>query len=171
VNWADNRGPDRRRSGPHPERISSCYIKALRSSEVGVTFLRGGNAERVAGEILGGLTNEEIGPFGRINYYPMLTSASRTPLVRLPEESVAFPFNVIRIPASNDPPRAEQLAAQNRVLYERIRSAGGLLYPLGALPMSPDDWKAHFGPRWALLHDAKGCYDPHNLLTPGYNLF
>ena len=35
VNLADNRGPDRRRSGPYPERISSCYIKALRSSELG----------------------------------------------------------------------------------------------------------------------------------------
>ena len=31
-------GPDRRRSGPHPERIFSCYIKALRSSELGSSF-------------------------------------------------------------------------------------------------------------------------------------
>ena len=38
VNLADNRGPDRRRSGPYPERISSCYIKALRSSELGSRF-------------------------------------------------------------------------------------------------------------------------------------
>ena len=35
VNLADNRGPDRRRPGPHPERISSCYIKALRPSDLG----------------------------------------------------------------------------------------------------------------------------------------
>jgi hypothetical protein len=38
VNLAFNRGPDRRRSGPYPERISSCYIKALRSSELGSRF-------------------------------------------------------------------------------------------------------------------------------------
>src|ERR1700741_162715 len=38
VNLANNRGPDRRRSGPHPKRISSCYIKALRSSELGSRF-------------------------------------------------------------------------------------------------------------------------------------
>ena len=31
-------GPNRRRSGPHPERISSCYIKALRSFELGSRF-------------------------------------------------------------------------------------------------------------------------------------
>ena len=35
VNLADKRGPDRRRPGPYPERISSSYIKALRSSELG----------------------------------------------------------------------------------------------------------------------------------------
>src|SRR5207302_3526863 len=60
-------------------------------------------------------------PFGRITYYPMLTRASRTPLVRLPDESVAFPFNVIRIPASNDAARTAQMVAQNRELYGRIR--------------------------------------------------
>jgi hypothetical protein len=38
VNLAENRGPDRRRSGPHPERISSCYIKVLQSSELGARF-------------------------------------------------------------------------------------------------------------------------------------
>jgi hypothetical protein len=38
VNLADNRGPDRRRSGPHPKRIFSCYIKALRPSELGSRF-------------------------------------------------------------------------------------------------------------------------------------
>src|ERR1700692_2212637 len=38
VNLADNRGPDRRRPGPHPERISWHYIKALRSSELGSRF-------------------------------------------------------------------------------------------------------------------------------------
>jgi FAD/FMN-containing dehydrogenase len=132
-----------------------------------LTFLRGSNAERVAAEIVGGLTGEEIGPFGRITYYPMLTGASRTPLVRLPDESVAFAFNIIRIPSA----RTEQMVAQNRMLYERIRDAEGILYPVGALPMSADDWRAHFGPRWPLLREAKQRHDPGNSLTPGYDLF
>jgi hypothetical protein len=51
-----------------------------------LTFLRGSNVEHVASEILDGLSNEEVGPFGRITYYPMRTSAFRTPLVRLPDE-------------------------------------------------------------------------------------
>ena len=69
-----------------------------------LTFLRGNNAEQTAAEILAGLTNADVGPFGRITYYPMLTNACRTPLLRLPDEEVVFPFNVIRIPTSNDAP-------------------------------------------------------------------
>jgi cytokinin dehydrogenase len=135
------------------------------------TFLRGSNAEQVAGEILGGLSSEEIGPFGRITYYPMLTGAFRAPLVRLPDEGVVFPFSIIRIPASSDAATIERMVAQNRALYERIRNAGGVQCPVGAFPMSPDDWKDHFGPRWPRLRDAKQRDDPSNSLTPGYNVF
>ncbi len=136
-----------------------------------LTFLPGSNAEQVAGEILDGLTDADIGPFGRITYYPMLTQAVRTPLVRLPDEGVVFPFNVIRMPASNDPAEAEQMVADNRLLYRRIRSAGGVLYPVSAFPMSTNDWKDHFGSKWSLLDDAKRRYDPLGILTPGYNVF
>jgi cytokinin dehydrogenase len=133
-----------------------------------LTFLRGSSAEQIAGEILNGLTGQHIGPFGRVTYYPMLTSAFRTPLVRLPDEGVVFPFNLIRIPASNDVAEMEQMVAQNRALYDRIRDAGGVQYPVGAFPMSRDDWKDHFGSGWPLLREAKRRYDPNNLLTPGY---
>jgi hypothetical protein len=33
-----NQRPDLRGSGPHPDRISACYIKTLRSSELGSRF-------------------------------------------------------------------------------------------------------------------------------------
>ncbi len=36
VSQADDRDPDQRRSGPHPERISPCHFKALRSFAVAV---------------------------------------------------------------------------------------------------------------------------------------
>ena len=135
-----------------------------------LTFLSGSNAEQVAGEILGGLNEADIGPFGRITCYPMLTQAVRTPLVRLPGEDVVFPFNVIRMPAANDPAATERMVADNRLLYRRIRRAGGLLYPVSALPMSPDDWKDHFGPGWSVLDDVKRHYDPLGILTPGYDV-
>lgn len=136
-----------------------------------LTFLPGSNAERIAGDILAGLTNEDVGPFGRIVYYPMRTSALSTPLLRLPHEGTVFPFNLVRIPSSNDAAEVERMIARNRLLYDRIRRAGGVLYPVSAFPMSGDDWREHFGPKWLPLRDARQRYDPLGTLTPGYNLF
>jgi cytokinin dehydrogenase len=135
-----------------------------------LTFLRDDNAEEIAGEILSELSGKDVGPFGRLTLYPMLTSAVRTPLVRLPDEPIAFPFNIIRIGASADAEAAERMVAQNRALYQRIRKSGGTLYPVSAFPMSPEDWQDHFGSTWPLLRDAKRRYDPDKLLTPGYNV-
>lgn len=134
-------------------------------------FLRGSNAERVATEILQELTNEEIGPFGRVAWYPFATQALRTPLVRMPDEDVAFVFNLIRIPSTGDPATIEATIARNRVLYERVRGEDGVLYPVSAFPMTGADWQAHFGPAWPRLCEAKARYDPHNTLTPSYEVF
>ena len=136
-----------------------------------LTFLRGSNAERVAGDALAGLTGDAVGPFGRITFYPLLTKAFRTPLVRLPEEDIVFVFNLIRILASNDAAVAERMVSENRTLYDRIREAGGVQYPVGAFAMSSDDWTAHFGSRWPQLREAKRRHDPGHLLTPGYDVF
>ena len=136
-----------------------------------LTFLRGSNAERVAGDALAGLTGDAVGPFGRITFYPLLTKAFRTPLVRLPEEDIVFVFNLIRILASNDAAVTERMVSENRTLYDRIREAGGVQYPVGAFAMSSDDWTAHFGSRWPQLREAKRRHDPGHLLTPGYDVF
>jgi FAD/FMN-containing dehydrogenase len=63
------------------------------------------------------------------------------------------------------------MVAQNRKFYERIRSAGGLLYPVTAMAMSKDDWKIHFGSNYSLLSGAKTKYDPQHIFTPGYEVF
>ena len=123
------------------------------------------------GEITDEMSAAHIGPFGRMTYYPLRTNAFRTPLVRLPDDETVFPFNLIRIPASNDPLAAGVMVAQNRTLYDRIRSAGGVLYPVSAFSMSSVDWQDHFGPYWSQFREAKRRYDPANLLTPGYNVF
>jgi hypothetical protein len=57
------------------------------------------------------------------------------------------------------------------VLYERIRPAGGLLYPVIAFAMSRNNWTDHFGTKWSLLHDTRPRCDPLGTLTPGYNVF
>ncbi|MBT1508934.1 FAD-binding protein [Bradyrhizobium sp. SRL28] len=136
-----------------------------------LTFLPGSNAEKLARDVLTGLTPADIGPFGRITCYPMRTQACHTPLLRLPDESVVFPFNVIRMPASDDRAATQRMVAQNRSLYDRLRSAGAFQYPVGAFPMSQDDWKDHFGPSWARFAEIKQRLDPANLLAPGYEIF
>ncbi|MEH2556984.1 cytokinin dehydrogenase [Bradyrhizobium algeriense] len=136
-----------------------------------LTFLRGSNAERVAGDILASLKGDAVGPFGRITFYPLLTRAFHTPLVRLPEEDIVFVFNLIRIPPSNDAAAAERMVVENRTLFDRIREAGGVQYPVSAFAMSPFDWEIHFGSGWPKLREAKQRHDPGHLLAPGYNVF
>lgn len=136
-----------------------------------LTYLRGSNALEVASEVIAGLNSDDLGPFGRITYYPMFTDGCRTPLLRLPDERVVFPFNLIRIPASADKANADRQVARNRAAYDRIRAAGGMLYPVSALAMSSQDWVDHFGPRWPLLREARHRHDPGGILTPGYDLF
>lgn len=136
-----------------------------------LTFLPGRNAEQLARDVLAELTPADIGPFGRITCYPMRTRACRTPLLRLPDEDVVFPFNLIRIPPSDDHAAIERMVTQNRALYDRLRSAGATLYPVSAFPMSRDDWKEHFGTGWARFAEIKRRLDAANLLTPGYEVF
>lgn len=134
------------------------------------TFLGGANAESVAGELMQGLSGDGLGPFGRITFYPMQTRAFRSPLVRMPEGDIAFPFNVVRIPGAISAEKIAQMVAQNRALYERIHKDGGVLYPVSAFPMSSEAWKQHFGSQWPQLSEARLRHDPDNVLTPGYEV-
>jgi cytokinin dehydrogenase len=136
-----------------------------------LTFLPDSAAESLAAEILDQVTNDGVGPFGQVTYYPMTTGAFRTPLLRIPGGSVIFPFNIVRLPAATDQAAIDQMVAQNRTFYDRIRRAGGLLYPVTAMAMSKNDWKTHFGPSYSLLASAKTEYDPQHIFTPGYEVF
>jgi len=136
-----------------------------------LTYLRGSNALQIASEVIAGLSSDDLGPFGRVTYYPMFTDSCRTPLLRLPDERIVFPFNLIRIPSSADKENADRQVARNRAVYDRIRSAGGMLYPVSALAMSAQDWADHFGPGWPSLREARRRHDPDGILTPGYDLF
>lgn len=85
-----------------------------------------------------------------------------------PDEEIAFPFNLIRFVSREfDGNPAEQ----NLAIYRRIQAAGGVLYPPSALPLTSQDWQAHFGPLWPDLQRAKKRFDPMNTLTRGYELF
>jgi FAD/FMN-containing dehydrogenase len=59
----------------------------------------------------------------------------------------------------------------NRAAYERIHAAGGTLYPVSAFPMTRGAWRRHFGPAFGDLRAARRRFDPHGVLTPGYEVF
>ncbi|HEY6423877.1 MAG TPA: hypothetical protein VIY28_11630 [Pseudonocardiaceae bacterium] len=84
---------------------------------------------------------------------------------------MCYAFNLVRLPTTDSVAEANRLMTANRAVYNRVRAAGGTLYPVSAFPMSRDDWREHFGPAFTQLSDAKQKYDPGNVLTPGYEIF
>jgi len=110
----------------------------------------------------------DLGPFGQIVLSPIRTSAISSPLLRMPSDDLSYAFNFIRMPATGD---ANRLVESNRAIYERVKAAGGVLYPVSALPLSEHEWRDHFGPAFDQLNAAKQQYDPSNVLTPGYEIF
>lgn len=136
-----------------------------------LTFLPGSTAERLASLVMDQLGANDLGPFGQLSYYPFATNAIHTPLLRVPDEPIAFVLNVIRFPSTDDKHTIEQMVAVNRAIYENARDAGGVLYPVSALPMTAEDWKQHFGGQWTLLRDSKQRLNPVGVIASGYDIF
>ncbi|MGD9528514.1 FAD-binding protein [Pseudonocardia sp.] len=133
------------------------------------TFLPDRTAdELVAGE-LAWLAPADLGRFGRVVLSPIPRAAVRTPMLRLPDDELCVQFNLVRFPASGA--AAAPMPEANRAVYDRVRAAGGTLYPASAFPMSADDWRAHFGPVHETLTAARRRHDPDGVLTPGYEVF
>ena len=84
---------------------------------------------------------------------------------------MCYTFNLFRLPATDEASEARRLVMANRAAYERVRDAGGTLYSVSAFPMSPVDWRRHFGAAFDQLSDAKHEHDPGDVLTPGYGVF
>ncbi|MGD9694628.1 MAG: hypothetical protein AB7V42_03090 [Thermoleophilia bacterium] len=94
-----------------------------------------------------------------------------SPCDPLPRDPLRFVFNLVRLPATGDRAEADRLLRDNRAAYDRIRDAGGTLYPVSALPMSPEDRRRSLGPAHASLEPARRILDPGGILTPGYEVF
>jgi cytokinin dehydrogenase len=135
------------------------------------TFVGASKIEAVASDELDKLAPPDLGRFGVVALSAFRRPAVTTALQRLPDEATVYAFNLIRIPPTDSAAEADRLIAANRRTYERVRAAGGTLYPVSALPMSRDDWRSHFGPTWTRFRDAKQTFDPRNVLTPGYEVF
>lgn len=135
------------------------------------TFIGGSRAPVFIAEELAQLRPQDLGPFGQVVISALRRDAVHTPLIRLPAEPVVHVFNLIRVPDTPEPARAERMVADNRRIHQRLRDAGGTLYPVSAMPMSPADWRRHFGPAFTALQTARQRFDPANRLVPGYEVF
>jgi cytokinin dehydrogenase len=124
----------------------------------------------VSGELTT-LTLADLGPFGQVVLSAFRRQAVTSPMLRLPADNLVYAFNLVRIPTTDDTAEVNRLVTANRAIYERVRAAGGTLYPVSAFSMSPDDWRRHFGAAWGDLSDAKQHFDPEHVLTPGYEVF
>ncbi len=83
---------------------------------------------------------------------------------------MVFLFDILRF-APRDARVVDRMLADNRRLFEACRELGGKQYPIGSIPFSTNDWRAHFGKDWGRLVSAKHRFDPDNILTPGQGIF
>jgi cytokinin dehydrogenase len=135
------------------------------------TFVGNSNVESVVQGELAMLTPADLGTLGQVVLSAFRRQAVTSPLLRLPADNLCYAFNLIRIPTTDNVAEASRLVMANRAAYDRIRAAGGTLYPVSAFPMFRDDWRSHFGPAFPELSDAKTKFDPRHVLTPGYEVF
>jgi FAD/FMN-containing dehydrogenase len=137
-----------------------------------MTFIGDSQVESVVNAELDALHPAmDLGPFGQVALVPIRRSAISSPLLRMPADDLCYAFNLVRIPATNDASEANRFVDANKAIYERVKAAGGTLYPVSAFPMSKGEWRDHFGSAFGRLDAAKQRYDPDKILTPGYEIF
>ncbi|HZS19839.1 MAG TPA: FAD-binding protein [Pseudonocardiaceae bacterium] len=124
----------------------------------------------LVGEVLAELTAAELGQSGLVLLYPLRTDRLHTPMTRSPDSQLAWLFGLLRTASVDDPADVAAMTEANRTILDRALACGGVTYPINAVPMSPADWRTHFGPRWRQLQAAKQEFDPHGILTPGYGI-
>ncbi|OHV74236.1 hypothetical protein BCD48_32510 [Pseudofrankia sp. BMG5.36] len=137
-----------------------------------LTFLPGSAADDIARAALAEVAPEDLGTHGMVVFSALRTSRITTPLVRMPDDDIAFTFNLIRFapPGPVVGEYVDRVLEQNASLYRRVLAAGGVLYPVSALSFRPQDWAEHFRDLWPAVREAKERFDPAHCLTPGYEL-
>jgi FAD/FMN-containing dehydrogenase len=126
-----------------------------------------------AGDIIDNFAPDDVGQFGFVLFFPLLTSTITRPLFRLPDEELVWLFDVLtaRDAPGYDAAFAASKRARNNVWFQLGRSLGGTRYPIGTMDFSVADWQLHYGSEWQAFADAKAKFDPKNILTPGPGIF
>ena len=103
--------------------------------------------------------------------YPVPRELARQPFVRLPNSPVVFLLALLRAVAPPNEGETQRLIQVNRAQYDKVVAAGGTHYPVGAIPLTEEDWHTHYGPQWPAFRTAKRRYDPNHVLAPGQAIF
>ncbi|WP_200301472.1 FAD-binding protein [Streptomyces adelaidensis] len=143
-------------SRPHP------WLTLLLAEEAAVSLVPA---------VLGDTAQHGLRTCGMVQLRPLERAALRAPLLRRPAGERLCLLSLMRTAPPQDPDGVRRLVAANRAVYERARELGGVLYPASAVPMAPEDWRAHFGHAYDGLARAKEQYDPYRILTRGYGLW
>jgi cytokinin dehydrogenase len=116
---------------------------------------------------------DDVGTFGFVLLFPLLTSTITRPLFRLPDEELVWLFDVLtqRDAPGYDADFAANKRARNNAWYDMARALGGTRYPIGTLDFTPGDWRRHYGHEWRAFKEAKEDFDPKGILTPGPGIF
>jgi FAD/FMN-containing dehydrogenase len=132
-------------------------------------FLPASRASEFVDDVLTRMSPADLGS-GMIALCPINTARLRAPLVKVPDEAACFIFDVARFASvgASDP---GVMVADNRELYQRACAIGGTLYPVGAVPLTHEDWRRHDDSVWERLASAKRAYDPSNVLASTYGAF
>jgi hypothetical protein len=132
------------------------------------TFVGDSAVEEVVGAELARMTPADLGEFGQVVLSAFRRRSVTSPLLRLPADELCYAFNLIRIPTTGSTAEADRLVAANRAAYERVRSAGGTLYPVSALP-----WHRRTAPAPSVQRSAAGRAraPSRTACSPGYEVF
>lgn len=121
--------------------------------------------------VLGGDSQHDLRTTGRVLLHPVRSDRLRSPMLRRPTGDVVHQFALLRTAPPANRAAVDRMVAGNRAVYKEARALGATVYPAGAVPMSPSDWRAHYGPDWETLSRAKDRHDPQYILAPGYGLW
>ncbi|MEV5986501.1 FAD-binding protein [Streptomyces sp. NPDC052051] len=134
-------------------------------------LLPGDRAVELARTLLDGFAGHDVGPGGTVLLYPLVQRHLHTPLLRVPDDPVPYLLAVLWTLDPADQAAVTARTAANRAAYETVRAVGGTQYPVGTVPMTPDDWRGQYGKVWEEFAAAKRRYDPRGLLAPGQHVF
>ncbi len=124
-----------------------------------------------AGGIIDGTQPDDMGDAGLVLFFPLETATNTRPLLRLPDAPRVFLFDYFRLTNPIAKEEAEALLQRNGEWYRRGLEVGATYYTIGSVPLTHEEWKAHYGSAWPAFEEAKTRFDPNGILGTGVPIF